>query len=77
MDVKYDKQSLWHQRGHGNDLYHCVYHSVVHITMTCSTTQGNIYFAIIFFTILARQLHFLSSVLGDTVWKKKRIKTAF
>ena len=29
-------------------IYYCIYHFVMHITMTCSNTKDNIYFVIIF-----------------------------
>ena len=64
MHFKYDKQSLWNQRGPGNDLYHCFYHSVVHVTMTCPNAKDNLYFVIIF-------LQLLSYVVYDTVEQMK------
>ena len=51
---------MGNQRGHGNDLYYCVYNSEIYITTTCSNAKDNIYFVIIcnyLFTIVA---YFLS-----------------
>ena len=52
-------------------VYYCVYNSVMHFTMTCSNTNDNIYFVIIFFTIAAKRLTFLDFADCDVVPKRK------
>ena len=41
-----------------SDLYYCVYHSVIHITMTCSTAKDNIYFVIIFIQFAIKSIEY-------------------
>ena len=41
--------STTNQRGHVNDLFYCVCHFVIHVTMTCSNAKNNMYFLTIFY----------------------------
>ena len=70
LHIKYDKQSLWNQRGHCNDLNYCVYYSVVHITMICLNVRDNIYFVMIFSQLLQNNLLSLVSLIVK-LFKKK------